>query len=134
MCEFFYVRRYFYFYKTRFFLVRYPNFLVRCLENGYISSFQISMLRLLLKKYFKKVGSYYFYVFPSIICTKKSLGVRMGRGKGSFFCFKANLKKGNSFLELSGVSYSTAFQIYKEIKSKISLKCQLILNQKMSLL
>jgi large subunit ribosomal protein L16 len=104
---------------------KYGSFFIKFLEAGFLNSLQLNSLVMFLKRYFKKTGSYHFFVFPNLIFTKKPVGSRMGKGKGSPVFLVKVIKPGLIFLELYGVSFFLAKKILNELKSKFQIRCEL---------
>jgi large subunit ribosomal protein L16 len=104
---------------------KYGSFFIKFLEMGFLNSLQLNSLAMFLKRYFKKTGSYHFFVYPNLVFTKKSVGSRMGRGKGSPLFLVKMIKPGFIFLELYGISYYLAKKILHELESKLQIRCEL---------
>lgn len=75
------------------------NFGIYFLENGYLNFLQYKALIFFLKKRLKYVSKLFIKVSKNLYCTKKSIGVRMGKGKGSVDSIYIPVKKGNIFIE-----------------------------------
>jgi large subunit ribosomal protein L16 len=52
-------------------------------EAGFIPNFQISAIKLFLRKNLKKRGQIFIRLFPNQPITKKANETRLGRGKGN---------------------------------------------------
>jgi large subunit ribosomal protein L16 len=101
------------------------SFFIKFLEEGFLTSLQLNSLAMFLKRYFKKTGAYHFFVYPNLVFTKKSVGSRMGRGKGAPLFLVKVIKPGFIFLELYGISYFLAKKILNELESKLQIRCEL---------
>jgi ribosomal protein L16/L10AE len=66
---------------------------------GLINFFQYKALIFFLKKKLKYISKIFIRISKSLYCTKKSIGVRMGKGKGSVDNLYIPVKKGQIFLE-----------------------------------
>lgn len=97
-----------------------------CLENSFITFDQISCFRLFLRRGLKKKGSVIIRCNLSIPITKKSSGVRMGKGKGDVSHFQGFLSKNECFIELSGVSRLFGYMLIKKLSYKIPFKIGLL--------
>jgi large subunit ribosomal protein L16 len=64
------------------------------ISHGFLNLKQLTSFRFLIKKFLKKKGFLYFYVFPQKAMTKKPSEIRMGKGKGSFSYWCASIKVG----------------------------------------
>jgi large subunit ribosomal protein L16 len=67
---------------------------------GNISAQQLSAVRFLIKKYLKKKAFIKFSVFPQRAVSKKPSEIRMGKGKGNFSHWSANVKVGTVICEI----------------------------------
>ena len=90
-------------------------------ENGFLTSKQLDMLKLLLSKSLKKQGQYWIRVFSHFPVTSKPLEVRMGKGKGYVDKWICKLKVGVILCEISGLSLKNSIQILKKISLKLPL-------------
>ena len=99
---------------------------VKSLTLGRITSSQIESIRKLISRKMNKSGFLRFFVFPSLPVTSKPIEVRMGKGKGSlsYWCFP--IKAGRLIFEFYGISFFSAINIHKLIKSKLPVRTKLI--------
>lgn len=67
--------------------------LVSC-SHGRLNVKQLTAIRFLIRKSIKKRGFIRFNVFPQKSISKKPSEIRMGKGKGNFFCWVADIKTG----------------------------------------
>lgn len=66
-----------------------------CLRStgfGLLTSTNLASFFGTVKKYIKKRGSIVLFIYPQTVVTKKSGGVRMGKGKGSVCGWTAKVK------------------------------------------
>jgi ribosomal protein L16/L10AE len=75
------------------------NFGIYFSNFGLINFFQYKALIFFLKKKLKYISKIFIRVSKNLYCTKKSIGVRMGKGKGALDNFYIPVKKGQIFLE-----------------------------------
>ena len=75
------------------------NFGIYFLEFGLINFFQYKALIFFLKKKLKYISKLFIRVSKSLYCTKKSIGVRMGKGKGALDNYYIPVKRGQIFIE-----------------------------------
>jgi large subunit ribosomal protein L16 len=61
------------------------NLGIIAMQAGILFPYQLEALKRTLKRMMKKKGKLWFRIFPNHQKTKKSLGVRMGKGKGSVY-------------------------------------------------
>ena len=63
--------------------LKFSNFGLKIMKNAVISSVVLEAARRSITKKLKRTGKLRINGFPSIPITKKSLGIRMGKGVGS---------------------------------------------------
>jgi len=112
------------------------SFGIYFLDFGLINFFQYKALIFFLKKKLKYISKIFFRVSKNLYCTKKSIGVRMGKGKGALDNFYIPVRKGQIFLEFFFKKKSKILnnlEFLKKIKKiivllskKLSLKINLI--------
>jgi large subunit ribosomal protein L16 len=56
---------------------------LKAVTDGRLSPAQLEAARKVLRRKLKKVGTIKAYTFPSVAITKKSVGVRMGKGRSA---------------------------------------------------
>lgn len=92
-------------------------------ENGILNSRHLETIRILVNRRIKKIGGrFVFRVTPSTPITKKSTGVRMGKGKGSF---KENIfytKIDQVLFEFRNVPKDLFITLFKKIRYKLPIK------------
>ena len=69
-------------------------------EGTYITAQQIEAARIAMTRYMKRGGQVWINIFPHMPLTKKPLGVRQGKGKGSVEQWVAVVKKEKLCLKL----------------------------------
>lgn len=67
---------------------------------GNLTVKQLTAVRFLIKKFIKKKGILKFTIFPQRSVSKKPSEIRMGKGKGNFSHWTANIKKGSVICEI----------------------------------
>ena len=67
--------------------------------------------------------------FPNISVTKKSEGIRMGKGKGNIKFWFNSVSKGTIIAEMNGCSWGQAKKITRLVKDKLSVKVFLFLKK-----
>jgi large subunit ribosomal protein L16 len=95
------------------------------LSYGRITKNQINAIISVINKIIKKIGIFRIDIFPSHSVTTKSLGIRMGKGKGGISHHVFNASIGitlcsiKTFNKLSGYKALKLAQIRLPIKTKI---------------
>lgn len=92
------------FLNNRIFSPNFKDFAIVSLESGKLNSKQIELLRKTLRRLLKLQGKFWLNVYPNKNITKKSEGVRMGKGKGNVKFWYGSISKGVVILEVSGCS------------------------------
>jgi len=87
---------------------------------------QMESIKNIISKKTKKLGKVWFRTFLHLPLSKKSLGTRMGSGKGSIDTWYAIIKPGDIIVELSGVSDIIAKQTLRAVAFKLPLKVKII--------
>jgi len=69
-------------------------------EGAWVTAQQIEAARIAMTRYMKRGGKVWINIFPHLPLTKKALGVRQGKGKGSVEGYVAVVKKGKIMFEV----------------------------------
>lgn len=99
---------------------------LKVLENGLIKAHQIEAVSKIIRKKIKKTGKLWVSIFPYISLTTKSLGVRMGKGKGKHAFWVAPVKEGRILFEIKGVAIETCKEIFELVSIRLPLKTKFI--------
>jgi large subunit ribosomal protein L16 len=119
--------------EQRYILPKVGVFGLKFLGSIRLSTQQIEAVRKVIRrKMLKKIKEHVkISVFPDLPVTKKSSGVRMGKGKGNidFWCFPVN--KGRIVFELGDKipKYNASSCLLSGAK-KLPFKCKVIMNSK----
>lgn len=88
-----------------------------------MSAKQIFRLKVFLKRAVKKPDvtkrRIWFNTFPHIPLTKKSKGMRMGKGAGKLNSWSINLRGGVFIFEFKNLRYGRAIHFFKKVTTKI---------------
>lgn len=106
------------------------KFAILAAESGRISKSEISAIILAIKRIIKERGKKdknkaYLRIHPQINKTKKSLGVRMGKGKGSIYTQYTRIRPGTIIIEWKS-SDINPYNIWSILNSKLSIRTFLI--------
>jgi len=107
------------------------NFGIYFLEFGSINFLQYKALIFFLKKRLKYVSKLFLRISKNLYCTKKSIGVRMGKGKGALDSIYIPVKKGEIFIEFFFRKKSKLLK-NKEFLKKIKI-ITILLSRKLSI-
>ena len=108
-------------------LINKDGILLISIESGKLSIFEYNSIKKILSKKLKKVGKIKIYVKPNKPLTKKH-SLRMGKGKGNIDYLIVNIPAGKTLIQLTNISKLKAYFILKSIKTKLSIKTKIIIN------
>ncbi len=106
--------------------LKFSNFGLKIMKNTVISSIVLEAARRSITKKLKRTGKLRINGFPSIPITKKSLGIRMGKGVGSICGWVFPVKKGRILFELKNVSFEQAKSAFRSASFKLPVKTRFI--------
>lgn len=96
-------------------------------QNGKITESHLETIRILTNRRIKKLGGQLVIrVKPNIPITKKSSGVRMGKGKGSFKELIFYTKIDQVLFEFRNVPKDVFINISQKIKHKLPIKIKVL--------
>jgi len=97
------------------------------LETGRLDNKVVKSLIDIVKRKIKiKKGKLWFYLNMNIPVTQKSIGTRMGKGKGNIAKHVTFVRKGQILCELSLLNKEEAYEILKIASSKLPTKTRII--------
>ena len=95
-------------------------------EGAWVTAQQIEAARIAMTRYMKRGGKVWINIFPHLPLTKKPLGVRQGKGKGSVEGYVAVVKKGKIMFEIGEVSEEIAREALRLASHKLPVTCKFI--------
>ena len=95
-------------------------------EGAWITSNQIEAARVAMTRYMKRGGKVFINIFPHMPLTKKSIGTRMGKGKGAVEAWVAVVKEGKIMFEVSGVDEAVAREALRLASHKLPITCRFV--------
>ena len=95
-------------------------------EGAWVTAQQIEAARIAMTRYMKRGGKVWINIFPHMPLTKKPLGVRQGKGKGSVEGYVAVVKKGKIMFEVGEVSEEIAREALRLASHKLPMTCKII--------
>lgn len=102
---------------------------INSLESSYISYNQLISINKILVILIKKFkGKFWFKIFPIIPVTKKSVGMRMGKGSGKISYWTCKVKKNTILLEIDGVPKNFTKKLLKINQDRLPIKSEIITN------
>lgn len=99
---------------------------LKALESAVLSANQIEAARIAIARTTKRGGKIWIRVFPDKPVTKKSVGSRMGGGKGDLAGYVAVVTPGRIIFEVAGVSPEVAQEALNKAAHKLSIKTKFI--------
>ena len=117
------------FLNNRIFSPNFKDFAIVSLEAGKLNNKQIELLRKTLRRLLKFQGKFWLNIYPNKNITKKSEGVRMGKGKGNVKFWYGSVSKGVVILESTGCSWNQIKKVTQQIRYKLSIKILLTVNR-----
>jgi large subunit ribosomal protein L16 len=104
------------------------QFLLRSVENARLYYNQVEACRKSIRRTLKKQGIVYIRVFTNFSITKKSLGSRMGSGKGPHYKWMSCIRKGQVICEVISDKYKRVYKALKGASSKLPFKSKISRN------
>lgn len=101
---------------------------LKSVESSKLSSTILEIIRRIISRRIKKIGKVVIYAHCNVPLTKKSSGVRMGKGKGSLDQWIIPIKKGKIFIELLQVPRELGISVLKSVSSKLPMKTKIVNN------
>jgi large subunit ribosomal protein L16 len=92
----------------------------------YITAQQIEAARIAMTRYMKRGGQVWINIFPHMPLTKKPLGVRQGKGKGSPEYWVCRVKPGRIMFEVDGVTEEIAREAFTLASAKLPIKTKFV--------
>ena len=105
------------------------QFGLQTLEAAAITGNQIEAARVAMTRYMKRDGKVWIKIFPDKPVTRKTLGTRMGKGKGNTEFWVANVKPGRVMFEIAGVSEETAREALRLAANKLPVKTKFLVKE-----
>jgi len=110
-------------------VISFGEFGLKAIGRGFLTSNQIEAARRAITATTKRSGKVWIRVFPDKPITKKTLGVRMGSGKGAVDHYAAPVKPGRILFELSGVPEEIAREAFRKASHKIPFKTRFTIKE-----
>jgi len=112
--------------EQKIFYPLFGSFALRSLECGSLTYKQIEACRKSLKRNVDKKENIYLRAFTNFPVTKKSLGARMGKGKGNFSYWKCPIKAGQIICEVGCFSEMNAIKALKSASWRLPFKTKIV--------
>ena len=119
-------KSFFYLKEQKKFIPYYGNYCLKAIEAGKLNYKQIEACRKSIKRKVKRYGEVSIRVFTSYSITKKSVGIRMGKGKGNHAFWICNVRAGQVICEVSVVNELKAYLALSSAVNKLPIKVKLV--------
>ena len=107
----------------------YGEYGLQAKEGAWITNNQIEAARVAMTRYMKRGGKVWVNIFPHLPLTKKPIGTRQGKGKGSPESWVAVVKQGKIMFEIAGVSEEIAREALRLAANKLPVKCKFVMKE-----
>ena len=105
------------------------TFGLMAMEGAWITANQIEAARVAMTRYMKRGGKVFINIFPHMPLTKKSIGTRMGKGKGAVEAWVAVVKEGKILFEIAGVDEATAREALRLASHKLPITTKFVIKE-----
>lgn len=105
--------------------LQYGSLGLRALQSAYLRPNQLEAARQTLTRHLQRQGRVWIRPFPDYGVTSKSLGVRIGKGKGSLDHWACRVVAGQFVLEVDGVDGDKVEQGLRSAAQKLPIKLAL---------
>lgn len=96
-------------------------------EPGIVTAAQIKSARLVIARTISRRGKLWIRTFPDMPVTGKSVGVRMGKGKGTVKYWVSYVRAGQLLFEIDGVQETLADQALSKATYKFGIKTKVVM-------
>jgi len=103
-------------------LLKFGSVGLKALESGTLTSNQIESVRQVIAKKTNRRSKIWIKIFTYTPITSKSVGVRMGKGKGKLTHWGAKISKGCVLFEICGSNLKLLISSLISCKSKLPIK------------
>lgn len=98
---------------------------LKAVESGMVNVKQIEAARQAISRKTRRKTKIWIKVFPDIPITKKSTGIRMGKGKGTFSHWSARVRGGTVIFEVCGINVAGIIEALKTGGAKLPIKTKI---------
>lgn len=102
--------------------VAFGDFGLKAVTRGQITAREIEAARRAFTRAIQRKGQIFIRVFPDKPITEKTLGVRMGKGKGSVEYWVCPIQPGKILFELGGIPEDLARHAFELAAAKLSVQ------------
>ena len=102
--------------------VSFGEYGLKAVERGKMTARQIEAARRAMTRHIRRGGKIWIRVFPDVPVSKKSLEVRMGKGKGNVEYWVCKIQPGRVLYEMEGVAEPIAREAFRLAAAKLPFK------------
>ncbi|HFK0449607.1 TPA: 50S ribosomal protein L16 [Listeria monocytogenes] len=106
--------------------VAFGEYGLQAVEASWITNRQIEAARIAMTRYMKRGGKVWIKIFPHKSYTSKTIGVRMGKGKGAPEGWVSPVKRGKIMFEIAGVPEDVAREALRLAAHKLPVKTKIV--------
>ena len=106
--------------------IAFGDFGLIAVEPGWVTARQIEAVRITISRKLKKVGEFFFRIFPDKPVSKKPAETRMVGGKGSPEFWVSVVRRGRVVVEVSGVDREVAKELLKQVAYKLPIETRFV--------
>lgn len=100
---------------------------LKAAESGIISARQIEAVRQAITRKTKRRLKLWIRIFPDLSITSKPVGIRMGKGKGTFSHWSARVASGTVLFEVCGINLKTTIAALRTGGAKLPIKTKIFI-------
>jgi large subunit ribosomal protein L16 len=100
---------------------------LKAAESGIINAKQIEAARQAISRKIKRNGKLWVKIFPNVPITSKSVGTRMGKGKGNVSHWGSRVRGGTVLFEVCGIKQATANAAFRTGGAKLPIKTKIFM-------
>nr|8A22_Ak Chain Ak, uL16m [Polytomella magna]8APN_Ak Chain Ak, uL16m [Polytomella magna]8APO_Ak Chain Ak, uL16m [Polytomella magna] len=99
---------------------------IRSMESARLKDNTLEAIRRTIRRKIKKTGRLWIMIRATVPMTKKPLGIRMGKGKGSIDHYVTPIRPGQILYEFDRISRPIALQALRAIQPKLPCRLGLV--------
>ena len=112
--------------EQKVFFPAFGEFGIQSVESGQLTLKQIEACRKSIRRNVKKLGFIKLRTFTYQSITKKSIGSRMGKGKGNHSLWICPIRRGQIICELAGINLYQSVKSLNGASSKLPVNCKIV--------
>src|SRR6202171_5354102 len=102
------------------------QFGLKALEPERVTARQIEAARRAMTRHMKRAGRVWIRIYPDVPVSKKTIEIRMGKGKGTPEYWVCRVKPGRILFEVAGITVAVAKEALALAAAKLPVKTRFI--------